>query len=267
MSYNIRYDNPNDGDDVWYERRDEVASAIRFHRPGVVGLQEVRPAQLEDLDERLPKHEWLSAGRAEADNAGEYAAVGYEKDRFNLEADGTFWLSETPDEPGSVGWGAMLPRLVRYVELRERETNTTFYHFNTHFDHAGEESRLESARLMMDRIGEIVPDDPVVLTGDFNCRKGSPPYEHLTGHTKASAGRTLLDTHHHAKHHHHGPTTSMTDFRNLVPDKKIDHVLVTGDVEVLLHGIMSDTYDNGYYPSDHLPIVADLVLPELNTGR
>lgn len=264
MSYNIRYDNPNDGDDVWRNRREQVASTIRFHRPAVIGLQEALHAQLRDLRDRLPDYEWLSAGRAECGNAGEYAAIAYEIDRFNLEDEGTFWLSETPEETGSVGWDAMLPRLVRYVELREQDTDVTFYHFNTHFDHAGEESRLESAKLLLDRIDEQVPDDPVIVTGDFNCRAGSPPYKHLTGRNKASAGRALFDTHSHAKYSHHGPETSMTDFHNLIPDKKIDHVFVTGDIEVILHGVLSDTYGNGRYPSDHLPVVVNVSLPELN---
>ncbi|PSP55612.1 endonuclease [Halobacteriales archaeon QS_1_67_19] len=263
MSYNVRYDNPNDGDDVWRNRREQVASTIRFHCPDVVGLQEALQAQTRDLDDRLPEYEWLSAGRPDVENAGEYAAIGYQTDRFNLEDEGTFWLSETPDDAGSVGWDAMLPRLVRRAELRERDTGVTLHHYNTHFDHDGEQARLESAKLLLDRIDERVPDDPVIVTGDFNCREGSPPYEHLTGRDKASAGRSLFDTHTYAKHRHHGPTTSMTDFNNLIPDKKIDHVFVTGDVEVILHGVLSDTYGNGRYPSDHLPVVANVSLPEL----
>ncbi|WP_327053329.1 endonuclease/exonuclease/phosphatase family protein [Halomicrococcus gelatinilyticus] len=264
MSYNIRYDNPNDGENVWRERRDKIANAIRFHKPGVVGLQEALHAQLQDLSERLPGYEWLPAGRKEVENAGEYAAIGYDRDRFNLEREGIFWLSETPDEPGSVGWDANLPRLAHYVELREQFTDVTFWHFNTHFDHAGEESRLNAAKLLLHRIDGLVPDDPVVITGDFNCRAGSPPYVRLTGRTQSSRGRTLRDSHRYSKYGHHGPETSMTDFSNLIPDKKIDHVFVSSDVEVVLHGILSDAYASGRYASDHLPVVADVSLPELN---
>ncbi|WP_440007185.1 endonuclease/exonuclease/phosphatase family protein [Halomicrococcus sp. SG-WS-1] len=266
MSYNVRYDNPNDGDDVWRERRDRVASSIRFHRPDVVGLQEALHAQLRDLSEQLPTYEWLPAGRENVESAGEYAAIGYDRDRFNLESEDTFWLSETPDEPGSVGWDADLPRLVHHVELREQRTDVTFYHFNTHFDHAGEESRLNGAKLLLQRIDGLVPDEPVVVTGDFNCRAGSPPYERLTSRTRVSPGRTLRDTHRFSKYGHHGPETSMTDFRNLIPDKKIDHIFVTSDVEVVLHGVQSDAYANGRYASDHLPVVADVSLTELD-GR
>lgn len=264
MSYNVRYDNPNDGEHAWRTRRDDVASVIRFHRPDLVGLQEALHDQLEDVRDRLPRFEWLSAGRAAAENAGEYAAIGYDRDRFNLETEDSFWLSETPSEPGSVGWDAMLPRLVRVVKLRERTTDVEFHHFNTHFDHAGETARLESARLLRDRIDDRATDGPVIVTGDLNCRRTASPYRHLTERSQSSPGRTLRDAHRVSRRPHHGPDTSVTDFHNLVPDKKIDHVLVTTDVEVILHGTCSDTYGDGRYPSDHLPIVTRLSLPEVD---
>lgn len=261
MSYNIRYDNPNDGRYAWRIRRDNVAGVIRFHKPDIVGLQEALHDQLQDLRERLPSYEWLNAGRAKAENAGEYAAVGFDKQRFNLEESSTFWLSEEPDEVGSVGWDARFPRLVRYTKLRERQTGVELFHFNTHLDHEGETSRLKSAKLLQRRIDELAPNEPVVVTGDFNCRQSSPPYQHLTKRTQACEGRTLRDARFASTTPHHGPLTTMTDFQNLIPDKKIDHVFVTSDVVVNMHGVCSDSYVNGRYPSDHLPIVVDLSFP------
>ena len=262
MSYNIRYDNPKDGDNAWSRRRDWVASVIRFHRPDVVGLQEAYRTQVEDLRQRLDRFEWLDAGRDDGAKAGELAAIGFDRERFNLESEATHWLSETPAEPGSVGWDAMLPRLVRHVRLREHTTGVELHHFNTHFDHDGETARLESARLLRDRIDESAPNAPVVVTGDFNCRAGTDPYLHLTDRDKASPGRTLRDTHRTARRRHHGPTTTMTDFHNLIPEKKIDHVLTTTDTEVVQHGVCADSFDDGTYPSDHLPLVVELSVPE-----
>jgi endonuclease/exonuclease/phosphatase family metal-dependent hydrolase len=261
MSYNVRYDNPTD-ENAWSRRREQVASVIRFHRPDVVGLQEAYRTQLVDLRERLDRFEWLRAGRDEGATAGELAAVGFDKERFNLESDGTFWLSETPEEPGSVGWDAMLPRLVRHVRLREHDTDVELHHFNTHFDHDGETARLESARLLANRIDERAQNVNVLVTGDLNCRPGSEPYEHLTGRDKTSPGRILRDTHETVRLRHHGPETTMTDFHNLIPEKKIDHVLTTVDVEVVQHGVCADSFGDGTYPSDHLPIVVELSFQE-----
>lgn len=261
MSYNIRYDNPSDEAEAWSRRRDWVESVIRFHRPDVVGLQEAYRTQVEDLRDRLDQFEWLDAGRSEGAKAGELAAIGFDRRRFNLESRGTFWLSATPDEPGSVSWDARLPRITHHVCLRERDTGVELHHYNTHFDHDSERARLESAKLLRDRIDEGTPNAPVVVTGDLNCRAGSPPYEHLTGRDKSAMGRSLRDAHRTTRRRHHGPTTTMTDFHNLIPDKKIDHVLTTADMEVLLHGIPSDSFADGIYPSDHLPVVVELSVP------
>jgi endonuclease/exonuclease/phosphatase family metal-dependent hydrolase len=266
MSYNIRYDNPEESTHPWRKRRDQVASVIRFHEPDVVGLQEALHDQLEDLRERLPEYEWLSAGREEPECAGEYAAIGFRRDRFNLEAEGTMWLSETPEETASVGWDAQLPRLVRHVRLREETSDVEFYVFNTHFDHYGETARIESASLLLERVDDLAANEPVVVTGDFNCLAGSPPYELLTSREKRSAGRTLRDTHQVGRRGHHGPTTTVTDFRNLVPERKIDHVFVSTDVESVGHGVCSDCFGDGAYPSDHLPVLVDLSLPENDTA-
>lgn len=257
MTYNVRYDNPHETDNDWTRRRDQVAGVIRFRDPDLVGLQEARHTQVADLGDRLDRYEWVRAGRREDPSAGELVAVGYDEDRFDLEADGSFWLSETPGEPGA-GWDAMLPRLARYVRLREPDTGVELYHFNTHFDHTGETARRESARLLLDRIDDIAPGAPVLVTGDLNCRPTSAPYERLTGRDEASDGRTLRDAHGEAVWRQLGPTTTMTDFQNLVPDKKIDYVLVSSDVDVVTHGVCSDTYDGGAYPSDHLPVVAEV---------
>jgi endonuclease/exonuclease/phosphatase family metal-dependent hydrolase len=260
MTYNVRYQHPDDDRHRWEGRKERVATTIRFHRPDIVGLQEGFPTQLADLRDLLPAFEWLDAGRPDGTVPGEYTPIGFRTERFSVEDDGSFYLSETPDDPGR-GWDAALPRLARYARFRDVETETTFVHCNTHFDHRGETARSRSADLILDRLAAIQPDGPVVLSGDLNCRPGSDPYRRLTGEED---GPTLSDAADVADTPVHGPTTSMTDFSNLIPAKMIDHVLVSAGIAVRQHGRCSDTYDDGRYPSDHLPVVADLVLPGEN---
>jgi endonuclease/exonuclease/phosphatase family metal-dependent hydrolase len=150
---------------------------------------------------------------------------------------------------------------VRYARLGDAATDGTLYHFNTHFDHRGATARAESATLLRRRIGDIAADEPVVVTGDLNCRPGSGPYRRLTEASAAESPR-LCDAATAARMSNHGPTTSMTTFSNLVPEKKIDYVLVDPDTTAIQHGICSDTYDDGRYPSDHLPVLADLLLSD-----
>lgn len=261
MTYNVRYQNPDDGENTWDHRREQVATTIRFHLPDVVGLQEACPSQLDDLRELLPAFTWLDAGRPNDEIYGEYTPIGYHRERFTLESEGSFYLSETPDTPGR-GWDAALPRLVKYARFRDRTTNSEFVHVNTHFDHRGVEARAKSAAMVRDRIDDIAADRPVVLTGDLNCRPGTEPYRLLTDRATDGTGRTLRDAATIAENPLHGPSTSMSDFNNLIPDKQIDHVLVTPEIDVRQHGTCSDMYDNGRFPSDHLPVIADLSLPE-----
>lgn len=260
MTYNVRYPSPPGGPHAWERRRGPVTTTIRFHRPDVVGLQEAFHSQVADIRSALPAFEWLEAGRAGDEEYGDHPALGFRRERFTLEDEGSFWLSETPETP-SRGWDAALTRLVRYARLGDAATDGTLYHFNTHFDHRGATARAESATLLRRRIGDIAADEPVVVTGDLNCRPGSGPYRRLTEASAAESPR-LCDAATAAKMSNHGPTTSMTTFSNLVPEKKIDYVLADPETTAIQHGICSDTYDGGRYPSDHLPVLADLLLSD-----
>lgn len=46
MSFNIRYDNPDDSLNNWKYRKDRVANAVRFYDVDVLGTQEVLHNQL-----------------------------------------------------------------------------------------------------------------------------------------------------------------------------------------------------------------------------
>ncbi|WP_248299504.1 endonuclease/exonuclease/phosphatase family protein [Halorhabdus amylolytica] len=266
MTYNVRYDTPDDGAHAWEHRREAVASTIRFHRPDVIGLQEPLDHQLADLAERLSDFEWVGSGRVDGDSKGEYAPIGYRRDRLDSVASGTFWLSETPEEPGSIGWDASHPRIVTWARLRDRSTGARYLQANTHFSHDGPRARRESARLVLDRLETLADGDPIVLTGDFNAVAGDPVFDDLVG--AGERGSPLYSAPERSPDSSHGPSTSRTDFEDLIPDRKIDHVFVTGDVTVGQHGVCCDCYDDGRYPSDHLPVLAELDLSgETELGR
>ena len=259
MSFNIRYDNPADGEDAWPKRRDRAASMIRFHRADVVGLQEALRGQIADLEAVLPQFGWFGSGRS-ADRGDEHCAVLYRKDRLEVLAESTFWLSETPEAAGSRSWDAALPRIVTWGRLRDRRDGTVFHLFNTHFDHRGESARRESARLLLRKIVEIAgANGPVVVTGDFNSNPTSEPYRILTTRDEAGGASGLVDALQASSCPHHGPTASWNGFKAIEPGQRIDFVLVRPPVEVQQHGILSDTFD-GRFPSDHLPVIAEVTI-------
>ena len=261
MTFNIRYDEPRDGGNAWPKRKELVASMIRFHNADLVGVQEALKSQMDELGTLLPEYSWVGVGRADGKTGGEYSAIFFRKSRFKSLESATFWLSETPNVP-STGWDAALPRIVTWIKLRDLTTGKTFFHFNTHFDHRGVKARTESARLLLNRINQVDPTLPVVVTGDFNFTEDADGYQVLTGknsQTPPGPKTVLKDTRYISQHGHHGPTSTFNDFKALVPERKIDYVFVKGNIRVVQHGVLSDTWD-GRFPSDHCPVLAEIVI-------
>ncbi len=261
MTFNIRFDNPDDGPDAWPNRKEMVARTIRFHGSDFVGIQEGLIHQLEALDELLPYFDRIGVGRTAGDDEGEFSALYYRKDRFELLDHATFWLSETPNEPGSVGWDAALPRIVTWGKFSDNETGRSFFVFNTHFDHIGEQAREQSASLILKKIADIAGNAPVVLTGDFNVTEDQQPYQILTGSANSESNVELMDAFYHARHGHHGPTSTWNGFEEIVPDRRIDYIFTNSGFEVIQHAILADHQD-GRFPSDHLPVVSDVRFAE-----
>jgi endonuclease/exonuclease/phosphatase family metal-dependent hydrolase len=257
MSFNLRYNNPNDGVNAWPNRKDWVAALIRFHGADVVGVQEALATMLADLDERLPGFARVGVGRTDGRTKGEYSAILYRTDRLALLDSGTFWLSPTPEVVASKGWDANLERVATWARFRDRRSGCTHLQLNTHFDHLGEQARQESARLIRRRLATLSSGLPIVMTGDLNADPTSAPYRILTRDTIANAVPPLADGFAVSRGGHYGPTSSWTAFKAIEPGRRIDYVLVSGQVTVLTHGILPDSWD-GRFPSDHQPVLASL---------
>ena len=254
MSFNVRYDTATDGVHNWTHRRRLVANTIRYHNPDVVGVQEAMTHQLRELESMLPAYEWVGDARDTAVPSGEHTAVGYRRDRFNALGTDTFWLSETPESPGSVGWDARHPRVATWVRLREPGADRALVVLNTHLDHYGDRARREGIALALERLAAIVDDEAVALSGDFNCVVGGPSHAAASGYA-IGGGRRLRDSRQLAPVCH-GPTTTRTDFEDLLPGMGIDHVFVSDDAAVTGWAAVTDR-DDTHYASDHLPVVVD----------
>ncbi len=253
-SFNVRYDTPNDGDDAWSNRKETVAGLLRFHKVDFAGLQEALLGQIEDLENRLTEYDWIGVGRSDGKVAGEFTPIFYRRERFEPLEHDTFWLSETPDVPGSKSWDAAIERIATWGIFRDRTTGRRFVVLNTHFDHVGAQARAESARLILNRLTSIAPDLPRIVTGDFNTTDDTEPYRVLTG--SASGLRDAFVV---TREPHYGPTSTWNGFSGIVPDLRIDFVFVGKDVDVLRHGILTERMD-GRFPSDHLPVLAEVVI-------
>ena len=175
MSYNIRYNNPNDGFNHWDNRKESIVALIQIKDPDFIGLQEVVHEQLQDIHKALKEYSSIGVGRKDGKIQGEYSPILYKKKEFKKLRDTTFWLSETPDTI-SIGWDAALERVCTYGVFENRKSGQQFWVFNTHFDHIGERARAASAALILARIQTLNTQHlPVVLTGDFNLTPDTDP--------------------------------------------------------------------------------------------
>jgi endonuclease/exonuclease/phosphatase family metal-dependent hydrolase len=250
MSFNVRYGTAQDGENRWELRDDLVAGVIRDFDPAVVGLQEALRFQLDELRQALPAYDEIGAGRRDGREAGEYAAILYDRNRLEVVDQETFWFSETPSMPGSVSWGNRITRVCTWGRFKEREGGATFYVFNVHWDHESQPSRVRSGELLRARIeARSHPQDPVIVTGDFNAGESNPAIEPLRDAGLVDTFRVL----------HPGVAEAGTYhwFEGGRSHEKIDGVWATGEWEVI-HAAIDRTNDGGRYPSDHFPVTAVL---------
>jgi endonuclease/exonuclease/phosphatase family metal-dependent hydrolase len=254
MSFNIRYDEPRDGVNAWSNRKQKVADVIRFHKADLVGVQEALLTQLRDLESMLPDMAWCGVGRTDGKEAGEYSAILYRKSQFQVHECKTFWLSPTPETAGSKGWDAAFPRVVTWAKFRNRETKKTFIHFNTHFDHVGQTARVESSKLILQKIAQVAGKLPFVLTGDFNVVESNEAYKTIVTGTEAVK---LSDAKYVTANPHFGGDSTWTAFKQIEPGRRIDYVFVQAGMRVFEHGILADQW-NGLWASDHFPVLAEI---------
>lgn len=222
---------------------------VRDARADVIGTQELFRSQGEDLVRALPGYRWFGRDRYGA-HGNEHMGIFYRSDRLRLVRSGDFWLSDTPETPGTVSWGADLPRLVNWGVFETiGGTPTRFLMADTHFAHRGredDEARSRSAALIVERLPAIANGLPIVLTGDLNTTPDSDAYRRLTA--------SLTDASRLARTRG-APSGTYHDFTG-TPDRWIDYIMVKGfrprSATVLT------THDGARYPSDHFPVVARL---------
>ena len=180
-TWNVRYDNPTDGEHRWEMRRERLVALLRSWMPDVVGLQEPYRHQLDYLRQALPEREAVGVGRDDGAAAGEHCAIFYRRDRFRATDSGTFWLSEEPDTPGSKGWDARHARICTWVDLVEQSRAASFTVYNLHLDHESQAARENGVGLLLERIRQHPAPGPVIVLGDFNATPDNPAIVRMGG--------------------------------------------------------------------------------------
>jgi endonuclease/exonuclease/phosphatase family metal-dependent hydrolase len=255
MTFNIRTATDADGPNRWEHRRDAMAAMLTDRRPDVIGLQEARPGQIEDLMARVDGYAWVGDGR-DGGGRGEFCPIFFDRRRFDVREHGTFWLSEQPDTPASKGWDAAFPRIATWVKLRDKRTGREFAMFNTHLDHRGEQARVEGARLIVARLNQLADGLPIIVTGDLNRRPDSDVYRIMTD--------TLRDATRARGAGHTGPAETYTGWLDrprstTQPSATVDYILLSPSIGVRWTQTLPSDW-GGRQLSDHRAVLADIDL-------
>ncbi|MBX7255585.1 MAG: endonuclease/exonuclease/phosphatase family protein [Candidatus Hydrogenedentes bacterium] len=255
LSFNVRYGTAKDGENAWEKRKDILVDTIRQANPDIIGTQECLDFQADYIVDKLPEYRWFGVGR-EADGNGERMAVLYKKDVVSPLDVGNFWLSETPEVPGSLSWNSSCTRMVTWARFYHHASKRFFVHFNTHFDHKSEPARQGAARVLLERIKQLPENTPVIVTGDYNSAAGkSVAWTTLTEGGLADAWLVAAK--------HSGPTITFGSFGppKEGEDSRIDWIMLRGPVRA--DECETITYNkDGRYPSDHFPVRAALTITD-----
>ena len=266
LSFNIRYDNPADGLDAWPHRISAVADLLARYRPDAFGLQEAKRHQILDLQRALGRvhdldYAWIGVGRDDGREGGEHNPIFYRRSVLDLHESGTFWLSDTPDQPGSRFEGSPFPRICTGCRF-QRAGEKPFFFFNTHFDYLSSTVQEKSAALLLARVPTIAGLYPAVLLGDFNCTPNSAALRLLASSffqdAREAAAALPADRNVNAR------AGTFTDFRSpyeaavvLSGEATVDHAFTSG-FRIERREISLDVRkDNGRCISDHRALVID----------
>lgn len=253
VTFNIRYDNPGDSLNAWTKRADQVCNFIKAEKPDILGMQEVLWNQYQLLDSVLADYSSIGVGRNDGARKGEMNPVFFRKDRFDMIRSITFWLSDFPDEPGSLGWGSSLPRIVTWMEFVEKKSHKHLFFFNTHFANDSESARLMSSRVLLKEVNKIAEGYPFIISGDFNMPPTSTGYSILTGPNESVP--LFQDSYVITEKKPSGPVHTFNGFSDEAKTARIDYIFVRNGMRVTDYKTIVKK-DHDVYISDHWPVEA-----------
>lgn len=249
MSFNIRYDNINDKENQWDYRKQEVAKHILGNQPDFLGIQEGLYTQVSFLKEQLTFYKFIGKGRDDGKKKGEFSAIFYNSERFELLNTETFWLSKTPDSI-SKGWDAALPRIATYGYFKEKHTGKEVHVINTHFDHRGITARIESAKLIVKKIKQMdLLREKLILMGDLNANPDDTPIRIFSEN---------LDDAKSISKSFNGPEGTFNGFeKDMESTNRIDYIF-TKNFKINRYQHLDAKRSNGLWVSDHHAVMAEI---------
>lgn len=265
MSFNVRFAKAghseaaaeNNWNDPTHPRRERAIRVVREVNPDLLGVQEARKEQIKDFQGALPEFEFYGLGRDDGKDGGEFSGIFFRKDRFTKKDAGSFWLSATPDKPGTTFSPNKLPRIASWVRLGDKVTGREFVYLNMHWDHEDVPAREKAASLVRERLAPIARDVPTIVTGDLNSHEDTKAFATLVGDD--GPGRPLADSYREVHPQRAKDEASFDNWSGTTKGSRIDFILHTAEFAPSAGEIVRTNYD-GLWPSDHYPVTATLKL-------
>lgn len=246
VSFNLRYDTPNDGQQQFCHRLPFILATLRTEEPDVIGFQECLQHMREALRDNLNDYYIVGGGR-DADRFGESSVIAFRKERFNLNECDTFWLSPAVYTPGSrfPEDQSPCPRVCSMVSLTDTRDGKTFLVYNLHTDHEGVKARVQSSELVLKRLQQDRErlDLPFLFTGDFNATPDAEEISILTNAGLRDLAAGLGGTFH--------------NYGRLKDPIKIDYIFASAEVNAKTACLWEQTRE-GLYLSDHYPVAVQV---------
>ena len=255
MSYNIRYSgaSKDTGDRAWEVRRPATLAMIADIKPDVFGVQEAKADQVQYLKENCQGYDLVGVGRKDGISGGEHMLVCWNTSTVEKLDWGTFWLSDTPDEP-SYTWGTETPRSTTWAKMKHLKTGRTFFFICTHLHHKfnDQDPQKKSLALIISKMAELNPEGlPVILTGDFNINPDHYALEDLDKVMRSARTYSIYETDHNITFNDWSETPETYEI--------IDYVYYKGMAGSLRFKRITKPYEGFQFISDHYPVVAELI--------
>lgn len=251
MSFNVRC--KNDGEQTITNRSKVALEVIKQYAPDSFGVQECTPRWRRILAFNLDgKYACVGAARDYYGPFTEYSSIYYLKDKYNCIDSGTFWLSETPEKKWTKSFDSACFRVASWALLEDKETGMRYTHINTHLDHVLETTREAQMTVLIDCVKKVANGSPIIVTGDFNAFEDDSLVYTV-------ACESFNDTKKVAANSDTGRTFTSYGTKEEDGTGAIDFIFADKSLQVDTYKIIRNTVQ-GIYPSDHYPIVADIVI-------
>ncbi len=253
VSSNIRYDEPTDGPNSWAYRKAFLGRCLRRLGADLLGTQEGKRAQIDELAKQLPGLTLIEVHRDWDPNLM-YPCLFFNRQRLSLRESGDIWLSRLPDQVGSRSFGSEFPRLCTWATFEP-----DLFVVNVHLDHLSPKIRKRQTQVLLEQISGLYGNsDKIILLGDFNeAPGGGVQTTLLAGLPRIHDPWIGLEIPEESSHHCFGEPI---DYGSRVDWILADRLLVVK--EMFLDKSQSSS---GAYPSDHYPLMARFCMP--TSGR